>query len=83
MTDKLEDLLNVKKSTGGRPCSFRLFLDTLPPDDQAAVKAAVYNEAVSTRHIWKILRDHRGATFSSSVIVHHRSEMCRSCSKNS
>lgn len=82
MTD-LSELLNRKKDTGGRPCLLRKFIADLKPEDRAAVEGALYNPDVSAMHIWTVLREHLGAEFSHSVIIHHRARKCMSCLKNS
>lgn len=83
MTSNLSDLLQVDRNPGGRPCSYRRFLNTLEPEDRASIEAAMQNPDVSARHIWQVLKDHLGANFSASVLHHHRAGMCRSCSTTS
>jgi len=60
----------------GFECSVKTFLNTLSPEEKNKFQEILYNKAIPTTAISKILQDNKIKT-STAQLYKHRSKMCR------
>jgi hypothetical protein len=65
----------AKAARKGPPCTVGLLLSFMTGDDRAALEAALADESIESRTIWRVLVE-EGHEISDTPIARHRRGMC-------
>ena len=65
----------AKTARKGPPCTVGLLLSFMTGDDRAALEAALGDESIESRTIWRVLVE-EGHEISDTPIARHRRGMC-------
>lgn len=69
----------AKPARKGPPCTVGLLLDFMTKDDREALIAALADDSIESRTIWRVLID-EGHEISDTPINRHRRGLCQ-CSR--